>query len=114
MEHQDWDNIIIHNPLASKERVLEKKQQNKAFSQKEVGPEEAHLEASKLLGQLISQARTLKGKTQKEFATELSISSQILSRWESNKEIPTNAQIALIEKKTGIKLPRAKKVKNLE
>ena len=36
MEHQDWDNIVIHNPLASKERVLEKKQQNKVNSQKKL------------------------------------------------------------------------------
>ena len=34
----------------------------------------------------------------------------MLSRWECNKELPTNAQIALIEKTTKVKLPRCKKV----
>jgi hypothetical protein len=34
----------------------------------------------------------------------------MLSRWECNKELPNNAQIALIEKITKVKLPRCKKV----
>ena len=44
-------------------------------------------------------------------ANELKISEQLLSRWETNKEIPTNKDIANIEKILKIKLPRTKKIK---
>jgi len=33
-----------------------------------------------------------------------------LARWEANKEAPSNAQIATIEKHTRVKLPRCQKV----
>ncbi len=109
MDCQDWNNITFNN-VAHKKQEEAKKRHNKAVSTKTYDPETVRLEAPKLLGQLISQARTVKGKNQKILATELGTSQQILSRWESNKEVPTNAQIAKIEKNLGIKLPRCKKV----
>lgn len=111
MEHQNWDPITFNNVSQTKKKEDAKKAHNNAISKKtNDDPEITRLEAPKQLGVLISQARTTKGKTQKIFATELGISQLILSRWESNKEIPTNKQIADIEKKLGIKLPRCKKV----
>lgn len=107
MEHQDWNQITFQTQSTNT-----KKEANKKIHSNKVNedPDKVRLEAPKQLGQLISQARSTKSKTQKQLAQELGISSQILSRWESNKEVPTNAQLATIEKTLGIKLPRCKKV----
>jgi ribosome-binding protein aMBF1 (putative translation factor) len=107
MEHQDWNNISFNNKSETKMREDAKK----INSNKITNPEDFKIEAPKDLGKLIAQARTTKKKNQKELASELGINQQIISRWESNKEIPTNLQIANIEKKLGIKLPRTKKIK---
>ena len=110
MDHQDWNTITIGN----KDNTLKKEKYEaakKAQSNKALDPEVTHLEAPKQLGQQISQARNAKGKTQKVLSSELGISAQVLGRWESNKEIPNNAQIAQIEKNLGVKLPRCKKVR---
>ena len=107
MQHQDWNNIKFNNTSETKKREEAKKTHSNKVND---DPEVVRLEAPKQLGQLISQARTAKGKTQKNLALELGISQQILGRWESNKEVPTNAEIAKIEKNLGIKLPRCKKV----
>ena len=104
MNHQDWNDIKFNNVQNTEKK--EKINTNRASN-----PEKTHLEAPKELGKIIAQARTLKNKNQKELANELGISQQLLSRWEGNKETPTNAQIANIEKKLGVKLPRCKKVK---
>ena len=84
--------------------------QKKIHSNKTSNPEEVKLEQQKNLGQLIAQARNTKNLNQKQLAAQVGVSSQILGRWESNKEVLTNAQIASIEKITGVKLPRNKKV----
>ena len=106
MEHQDWKSITFNT-------VSETKKHNEAkkiHSNKTSNPEQVKLEQQKNLGQLIAQARNGKNLNQKQLAAQVGVSSQILSRWESNKEVLTNAQIASIEKITGVKLPRNKKV----
>jgi ribosome-binding protein aMBF1 (putative translation factor) len=110
MDHQDWNNITFNNK-SNKEKKEELKKIN---SNKTSNPEKVSFEAPKELGKMISQARTSKQKNQKQFATELGISAQLLARWENNKESPTNPQIANIEKKLGVKLPRCKRVINDE
>ena len=105
MDHQNWTPIIFSPPDTQKQSEKEKQ-----ISQLHTS-DDVKLEAPKSLGQLICTARNIKSKTQKQLAAELGISHTILSRWEIGKEIPTNANIAAIEKKLGIKLPRAKKVK---
>jgi len=107
MEHQDWNTITFNNNSDKKKREDAKK----IHSNKTANPEEVKLEQQKNLGQLIAQARNGKKLNQKQLAAQLGVSSQILSRWESNKEVLTNAQIASIEKVTGVKLPRNKKIK---
>jgi ribosome-binding protein aMBF1 (putative translation factor) len=62
------------------------------------------------LGKIIAQARVINGKNQKELASSIGISQLILSRWEANKELPTNSQIALLEKTLKVRLPRCQKV----
>jgi len=110
MSTQDW-NIVTFNTKSDKTNTanqIEKQKQTSNY----IPPEgTTKLEAPKKLGLLISQARTAKTRTQKQLAADLGISVLILSRWESNKEVPNNAQIAKIEKMLGIKLPRCKKFK---
>ena len=123
MEHQDFKTITFNS---KEKKVLDqnKKEVQKRISQKQVtqvtsGDNEiVKVQADKKLGQLISQARLAKGfKTQGDFIkelnqkTNLNISSQIFSKWENNKEVPTNEQIAKMEKVLTTKLPRNKKIK---
>lgn len=107
MDCQDWNTVTFNTPSLNKKRDENKKiNSNKIIND----PEKIRMEAPKQLGQLISQARNTKGKSQDGLAKEIGISSQILKRWESNKEIPSNLQISVIEKNLGVKLPRVKKV----
>ena len=106
MEHQDWK-CLTFNTISENDR---RKQAKKIHSTKTSNPEEVKLEQQKNLGQLIAEARNKKNLNQKQLAAQLGVSSQILGRWESNKEVLTNSQIASIEKITGVKLPRNKKV----
>jgi len=110
MEHQDWNNIILNNQHINQKVKLSKEVQ-KAISTRQFNPETTKLEAPKNLGKEIAQARVSKGINQDELSKQLSISKQILNKWEGNKEIPTNTEIAKLEKCLGIKLPRCKKIK---
>ena len=123
MEHQDFKTITF-NSKVKKELDQNKKEVQKRISQKQItqvnlGDNEiVKVQADKKLGQLLSQARLAKGfKTQGDFIkelnqkTNLNISSQIYSKWESNKEVPTNEQISKMEKVLNTKLPRNKKIK---
>lgn len=105
MSHQDWTPIIFNNS------DVKKKEKTQNFNKQ---TEDMKIETPKNLGQLISQARTTKSKNQKQLSIDLGISISVLSRWETNKEVPNNSEIAKIERILGIKLPRSKKVKNLE
>jgi len=110
MEHQDWNHVTFNTPSQNAKKELAKKiNSNKSFSKENIV-----MEAPKQLGQLIAQARTTYGKNQKELASSIGVSSQILGRWESNKELPNNAQIALIEKILKVRLPRIKKIQKEE
>ena len=102
MEHQDWKNVALN---AKKSVKLENTSNSKPSLTKTT-----QLVMHEPLGKLIAQARLTLTKDQKGFAALLGVSTQMLSRWESNKELPNNAQIALIEKTTKVKLPRCKKV----
>jgi ribosome-binding protein aMBF1 (putative translation factor) len=120
MEHQDFKTVVF-SQKEKKAVDQNKKEVQKRISQKQVSSndnEVVKVQADKKLGQLLSQARLAKGfKTQGDFIkelnqkTNLNISAQIYGKWESNKEIPTNDQIAKIEKFLSVKLPRNKKIK---
>ena len=123
MEHQDFKTIVLNNVSAKEKKAVDqnKKEVQKRISQKQISSndnEVVKVQADKKLGQLLSQARLAKGfKTQGDFIkelnqkTNLNISPQIYSKWESNKEVPTNEQIAKMEKVLTTKLPRNKKIK---
>lgn len=120
MEHQDFKTVVF-SQKEKKAVDQNKKEVQKRISQKQVSSndnEVVKVQADKKLGQLLSQARLAKGfKTQGDFIkelnqkTNLNISAQIYGKWESNKEIPTNEQIAKMEKVLTAKLPRNKKIK---
>jgi DNA-binding transcriptional regulator YiaG len=99
MEHQDWKAVT----LTVKKNV---KFENNVIPI----PRTKQLVMHEPLGKLIAQSRLTLNSDQKQFAALLGVSTQMLSRWECNKELPNNAQIALIEKITKVKLPRCKKV----
>lgn len=123
MEHQDFKTVVLNNVSVKEKKAVDqnKKEVQKRISQKQVSSndnEVVKVQADKKLGQLLSQARLAKGfKTQGDFIkelnqkTNLNISPQIYSKWESNKEVPTNEQIAKMEKVLTTKLPRNKKIK---
>jgi ribosome-binding protein aMBF1 (putative translation factor) len=49
--------------------------------------------------------------TRQTLANRLGIAVTLLTRWETGKDIPTNFDIAKIERQLGVKLPRTKKIK---
>jgi DNA-binding transcriptional regulator YiaG len=102
MEHQDWNTVALNAKKSVKfETSIPLKPKLIIVKQ---------LVSNEPIGKLIAQSRLTLNKDQKQFAALLGVSQQMLSRWESNKELPNNAQIALIEKITKVKLPRCKKV----
>ena len=106
MQHQDWNNITF----TPKKDQIEKKNKDKSISQKESNIE-FEFKAPPTLSKTIIQARNTKCLKQTELSKLLGVSNLILQRWESNKEYPTNKQIANLEKILGTKLPRLLKVK---
>jgi DNA-binding transcriptional regulator YiaG len=104
MEHQDWNAVSLN----AKKSVKFDNTSNPNPKPKPIIVKQ--LVSNEPIGKLIAQSRLTLNKDQKQFATLLGVSQQILSRWECNKELPTNAQIALIEKITKVKLPRCKKM----
>jgi ribosome-binding protein aMBF1 (putative translation factor) len=104
MEHQDWTIVALKNsnktqkPLPPQPQQPQQPQQTIKVVMKEP------------IGKLIAQARMIHGKNQKELAAMIGVSQQFVARWEANKELPNNAQIALIEKTLKVKLPRSQKI----
>jgi len=107
MFNQDWKPVVFNEKKEKNINNIEQKPKPKPNNFNE----DFKMEAPKLLGQTISQARNACNKNQKQLANELGIVVKTLILWESNKEIPNNQQIANIEKILKVKLPRVKKVK---
>ena len=107
MEHQDWNHIVLNN---KKDKVREASI-NKHISQKKPD-DDLKVTAPPSLGKLMAQARG--NKTRKVVAQQLGIAETVLTRWETGKDIPNNADIAKIERALGAKLPRVKKIKSTD
>ena len=101
MNHQDW------NPISLNAKVNKKSKEN-SINTIYKNPD-IKIQAPVGLGKLISQARC--NKTRKMLAQELGIAESIVTRWETGKEIPSNLDIAKIEKHLRIQLPRLNKIK---
>ena len=114
MEHQDFNTVIFtKNTKTEKNKEIQNK-----ISKKETNLEDIKIQGDKKLGQLLSQGRLAKGfNKQSDFVNEfnsksnIKISLQLYTKWEANKDFPTNEQIAKMEKILCIKLPRNKKIK---
>jgi len=102
MEHQDWNSIKLNTPVVKNKITINKSHTATNKVEKVIMKEP--------LGKIIAQARVINGKNQKELASSIGISQLMLSRWEANKDLPNNSQIALLEKTLKVKLPRCKKV----
>jgi ribosome-binding protein aMBF1 (putative translation factor) len=105
LEHQDWNVVKLKNlnkPKNAPPQKLPPLQLQPQPTTKVVMKEP--------VGKLIAQARMIHGKNQKELATMIGVSQQFVARWEANKELPNNSQIALIEKTLKVKLPRSQKI----
>ena len=110
MEHQDWNSIKLNTQaVKNKEKDTTKNTHISANKVDKVDKVEKII-MKEPLGKIIAKARVINGKNQKELASTIGISQQILSRWEANKDLPTNSQIALLEKTLKVKLPRCQKV----
>lgn len=107
MDHQDFKPVIFGNTKNNSSNSTNK-EISKRNSQKPT-PENTISVSDKQLGKTIASARTTKGLNQKQLAQEAGISQQVLATWELNKQVPTNAEIAKLEKILGTKLPRNKK-----
>jgi ribosome-binding protein aMBF1 (putative translation factor) len=105
MEHQDWNSIKLNTQAVKNKDTIKKPH----ISTNKVAKVEKMI-MKEPLGKIIAQARVINGKNQKELASMIGISQQILSRWEANKDLPNNSQIALLEKTLKVKLPRCQKV----
>ena len=104
MDHQDFKTVVFGNSTNNSKN----NSSNKKISQKPP-PENTVAVSDKQLGKTIASARTTKGINQKQLAQEAGVSQQVLATWESNKQVPTNAEIAKLEKILATKLPRNKK-----
>ena len=103
-QYQDWNNITFNKNNNSNTS------NSNRTTNTNIDKNETKLDFPKELGKLIMQSRNALNKTQKDLSNDIGISQQILSRWESGKEFPTNLQIANIEKYLKVKLPRGKKI----
>jgi len=107
IEHQDWNTITINNSKKTKKPALTTANKQSTSTTQ---PSIAKIIMKEPIGKLIAQARVIHGKNQKELASMIGVSQQFIARWEANKEIPNNSQIALLEKTLKVKLPRSQKI----
>jgi ribosome-binding protein aMBF1 (putative translation factor) len=102
--YQDWNTIVFNNkPKTNAD--------NKQKPNIQISNQHKKLEPPKDLAKKIQQARTANNLTQKQIAQQLQIAVNTYNLWESGRTIPTNLEIAKIEKLLKIKLPRSRIVK---
>ena len=107
MNHQDWNNITLNTKSENEKKERKKKETSQIVNNNVI----YKLDTGNSLSKLIIEGRNIKKLKQNDLAKLMNISVSIIQRWETNKEIPTNLQIANMEKILCIKLPRSKKVK---
>lgn len=102
--YQDWNTIVFNNkPKPNTD--------NKRKPNIQIPNHDKKLEPPKDLAKKLQQARTANNLTQKQIAQQLQIAVNTYNLWESGRTIPTNLEIAKIEKLLKIKLPRSRLVK---
>ena len=115
MEHQDWENYIIHcnggdKKLDGKDKIPEEKKKNKDVLQKdtklEKKIEEGNLKHQKIdpeLSKKIQQGRLSKGLTQKQLANQLSIPVTEINEIENGRFTYNGQKISKVKRFLSIK-----------
>lgn len=108
-QHQDWNEVVLRKPVEIKKNEHNPNQKSKAQQLLDGNDIVAPPKTNKELKLAIQQARIAKKWSQKELATQMNTTIQIISQYENGKAVPNNAFISKLEKKLGVKLPRIKK-----
>ena len=110
MEHQDWEQYIVHckNPPKDKngkevKKIHKDNSKNNILDKKVEKGELKHKKIDKGLSQQIQKARLSKGLTQKDLAKQLSLQPNIINDIECGRAIYNGKQISKIKRKLGIK-----------
>jgi|TARA_R110001606_G_scaffold398136_1_gene576471 putative transcription factor len=121
MFHQDWDEVTIHGKSVNKEKEKEKyvkfmgqeiklpKRSQYSGKSPEQKLDEAelcgtHIKVSKETGLTIQRARVIKQYTQKDLASLINVSTDIISSYELGKSIPDHKIMQKLRRVLGVKL----------
>ena len=90
LEHQDWNQIVLRNPNATKQQKQTKPHIEISNTQKLASTDDPSKPkvVSKELAQQIISARTAKKWTRKELATNINEQEKLVARYEMSKEVP--------------------------
>lgn len=103
--YQDWKIVTFNNNKDSNK----KKQSDKKISQKSSN-QNTKMVIDPIFGKSLATARQTKSLTRKQLAQQFGVNENILGKWETHTETPSNQQIAKLEKILAIKLPKNKKI----
>jgi len=110
MEHQDWEQYIVHCKSSERDKTGKlKKNKHKDNTKDNILEKKVetgnlkHKKITKELSQEIQNARLSKGLTQKDLAKQLSIPQNIINDIECGKAIYNGQHISKIKRKLGIK-----------
>lgn len=110
MEHQDWEQYIIHCKTSKQDKNDKLKKNNHIENTRENILEKKvstgnlkHKKVTKELSQEIQKARLSSGLTQKDLAKQLSIPQNIINDIECGKAIYNGQQISKIKRKLKLK-----------
>tara|TARA_B110000008_G_scaffold279990_1_gene330346 strand:+ start:445 stop:798 length:354 start_codon:yes stop_codon:yes gene_type:complete len=109
-KHQDWNEVLLRKPI-SVETKNNSNNGHKTKAQHELEGNDivAPPKTSQELKLAIQKGRLMKKISQKQLATNMNTTTQLISQYENGKVVPSNAIIAKLEKQLGVKLPRPKK-----
>ena len=108
-QHQDWNEVVLRKPVEIEKGNINLNHKSNAQKMLEGDDIVAPPKTNKELKLAIQQARIAKKWSQKELATNMNTTAQIISQYENGKAVPNNAFLSKLEKKLGVKLPRIKK-----
>ena len=108
-QHQDWNEVILTKPVEVKQSGVQKTAEQKNFQKLDGDESVAPRKTSQELKKAIQTARLAKKLSQKQLASSMNTTIQVIAQYENGKAIPNNAFIARLEKQLNVKLPRIKK-----
>lgn len=115
MDGQDWTPVVIQGKQApaNTHKETQKKTYIKSQTRKiEEQAEDGNFQKQKTdfaFKKALQQARLNKKMGQGDLAKVLNKKANVITEYESGKSIPTNGEVAKLERALGVKLPRPKK-----